>query len=232
MTIYYLPTSDPGKMQWLNNFSAKLPNYRAALSLQEEDLTQVKQWSENFGYMIGNIEGFRKYTKQITAYKNILRNGSKNSDPLGAMPPAPPTPQLPQEAVPDIFGRVQKLVQVIKNSKGYNDAIGKDLGIIGEATDKALHEMKVSLQVQMQAGQPNIKWKKAGMQGIHIYVDRGDGKGYQFLATDTQPDYLDTYPLPAAGQSAIWKYKAIYINHDEELGQMSDELLVTVSGKL
>jgi hypothetical protein len=63
-------------------------------------------------------------------------------------------------------------------------------------------------------------------------VDRGDGKGYIFLATDTHPDYLDTYPLPPAGQPAIWKYKAIYINHDEEQGQMSDELLVTVSGKL
>jgi hypothetical protein len=232
MTVFYLPTSDTGKMQWLNNFAAKLPNYREALSLLEEDLTNVKKWSENFAYIIGNIENIRQYTKQVTAYKNILRSGSKNNDPLGVMPPAPPTPQLPQEATPDIFGQVQKLVQVIKNSKAYNEAIGKDLGIIGEATDKALHEMKPSLQVQMQAGHPNIKWKKAGMQGIHIYVDRGDGKGYSFLATDTQPDYLDTYPLPAAGQSAIWKYKAIYIDHDEEQGQMSDELQVTVSGKL
>jgi hypothetical protein len=32
--------------------------------------------------------------------------------------------------------------------------------------------------------------------------------------------------------SAIWKYKAIYIKHYEEQGQMSDELMATVNGKL
>jgi uncharacterized protein with HEPN domain len=163
MTVYYLPTSDPGKMQWLNNFAAKLPNYREVLSLLEEDVTNVKKWSENFASIIGNIEIIRQYTQQVTAYKNIMRSGSKNNDPLGVMPPAPPTIQLPQGATPDIFGQVQKLVQVIKNSKGYNEAIGKDLGIIGEGTDKAPHEMKPILQVVMQAGHPNIKWKKAGM---------------------------------------------------------------------
>jgi hypothetical protein len=232
MTAFYLPTSDAGKMQWFNNFANKLPNYRETLQLPDDVLGDVQKGAENFGFMIGNIEGSREYTKQITAYKNIMRNGSKNNAPLGAMPPAPPTLKLPQPPVADIFGQAQKLVQVIKNHKAYNEAIGKDLGIIGEASAKAPHEMKPQLQVEMQAGRPNIKWKKAGMQGIHIYVDRGDGKGYSFLATDTQPDYLDTYPLPTSGQSAIWKYKAIYIDHDEEQGQMSDELSVTVSGKL
>lgn len=84
----------------------------------------------------------------------------------------------------------------------------------------------------MKAGQPNVKWKKNGMQGIHLYADRGDGKGYSFFVTDTHPDYLDSYPLPAAGQAALWKYKAIHIDNDEETGQISDELSVSVSGKL
>ena len=35
-------------------------------------------------------------------------------------------------------------------------------------------------------------------------------QGFVFLAIDTVPDYNDTAPLPPAGQSALWKYMAIY----------------------
>jgi hypothetical protein len=232
MANSYLPGTDTGRMQWLNNFAAKLPNYKDVLALTDATLNQYQDDAENFAYIIGGIESFRKYTKQATAFKNLMRSGSPKNDPLGAPPPAPETPVLPKPAVPDIFGRVTKTVQVIKNTEGYNEAIGKDLGIIGEETAKMQADMKPVLGYEMQAGQPNIKWKKQGMQGIHIYADRGDGKGYSFLATDTQPDYLDTYPLPATGQAVLWKYKAIYIDHDDETGQISDEMVVSVSGKL
>lgn len=231
MANSYFPRTDAGKMQWLNNFVAKLPNYKERLGLTDETLKEFSQDAENFAYMIGGIEKFRKFTAQITAQKNLLSNGSKNPNVIGAMPPAPPAPVLPHPLEANIFGRIGKLVQSIKGSKNYDVPMGKDLGIIGAETAKSLTEVKPVLAYQMKAGQPNIKWKKNGMQGIHLYVDRGEGKGYQFLATDTHPDYLDNYPLPAAGQAALWKYKAMYINHDEETGQMSDELSVGVSGK-
>ena len=51
------------------------------------------------------------------------------------------------------------------------------------------------------------------------WVDRGDGKGFGFLAVDTVPDYVDTAPIPPA--AATWKYKAIYRLHDEQVGQWS-----------
>jgi hypothetical protein len=232
MANNYLPGTDAGKMQWLNNFAAKLPNYKEALGIADATIKEYQDDAENFAYLIGGIENFRKYTKQVTAYKNLLRSGSPKNDLLGAPPPAPETPVLPKTAMADVFGRVVKTVRIIKSTKGYNEAIGKDLGVIGEEPAKMKTDMKPVLGYEMQAGQPNIKWKKQGMQGIHIYADRGDGKGYNFLATDTQPDYLDTHPLPATGQAALWKYKAIYIDHDEETGQMSDEMVVSVSGKL
>ena len=53
--------------------------------------------------------------------------------------------------------------------------------------------------------------------------------GRKFLAIDTQPNYLDNSPLPPVGTSAIWKYKAVYILHDEEVGEYSDEVSITVT---
>ena len=44
------------------------------------------------------------------------------------------------------------------------------------------------------------------------------------------PDYLDTAALPAAGTSAVWKYKAIYRLNDEQVGQWSDIASISVMG--
>jgi hypothetical protein len=57
----------------------------------------------------------------------------------------------------------------------------------------------------LDAGQVTIGWTKQGMDGVEIWVDRGDGKGFVFLAVDTVPDYTDTAAMPPAGQSALWK---------------------------
>jgi hypothetical protein len=61
-------------------------------------------------------------------------------------------------------------------------------------------------------------------------VDRGDGKSFVFLAVDTVPDYTDTAPMPAAGQSAFWNYKAIYLQGDDRVGQWSDAVSIPVAG--
>ena len=81
----------------------------------------------------------------------------------------------------------------------------------------------------IQAGQVVVGWTKQGMDGLEIHVDRGDGKGFVFLAIDTVPDYTDTAALPAAGQSALWKYKAIYLQGDSRVGQWSDVVSIPVA---
>jgi hypothetical protein len=44
------------------------------------------------------------------------------------------------------------------------------------------------------------------------------------------PDRTDTQPLPAAGQSALWKYKGHYIQADQRVGQRSDIVSIPVVG--
>jgi len=85
------------------------------------------------------------------------------------------------------------------------------------------------LTVTLQAAHPNVGWVKQGMDGLEILVDRGTGT-FAFLAFDTIPDYLDTAALPAPGASAVWKYKAIYRLGDEQVGQWSDEVRISVMG--
>jgi hypothetical protein len=77
---------------------------------------------------------------------------------------------------------------------------------------------------------PAIGWTKQGMDGVEIWVDHGDGKGFVFLAVDTVPDYTYTAAMPPAGQSALWKYKAIYLQDDDRVGQWSDVVSIPVAG--
>ena len=44
------------------------------------------------------------------------------------------------------------------------------------------------------------------------------------------PDYTDTAPLPAAGESALWRYRAIYRLGDERIGQWSNIAVTSVMG--
>lgn len=53
---------------------------------------------------------------------------------------------------------------------------------------------------------------------------------FVFLIIDTIPDYMYTAAMPADGQSALWKYKGIYLQSDARVGQWSDVVSIPVAG--
>ena len=52
------------------------------------------------------------------------------------------------------------------------------------------------------------------------------------MSLDTQPDYTDSFPLPAPDQNALWRYRTIYIKNDTTVGQWSDVAEVALKGQL
>jgi hypothetical protein len=223
---YYLPSDDAGRLSWLNNFSAKLPSYSTALGLTAGDVTSVTNDAAFFAYALNCQQQVAAYAQQWTTYKNAARDGS---DPaLGLAPVAPNLGIAPTVVAPGIISRVKAIVARIKVAPGYTDAIGQALQIIGTDQTVDVNSMKPVLTVELDAGQVVVGWTKQGMDGIEIQVDRG--AGFVFLAIDTIPDYTDTAAMPAAGQSALWKYKAIYLQADQRVGQWSDVVSIPVAG--
>ena len=82
--------------------------------------------------------------------------------------------------------------------------------------------------VRVSGGHTEVQWPKRGFTAIRIEVDRGTG-GFVYLATDTEPHYVDTVTL-APGTTALWKYRAIYMDGDEVFGQWSDVVSIAVTG--
>jgi hypothetical protein len=58
-------------------------------------------------------------------------------------------------------------------------------------------------------------WTKGNADAIEILVDRGESNNLIQLAINTEPNTPDNWLLPLAGTSARWRYKAIYLLHDE-----------------
>jgi hypothetical protein len=222
---YFLPADEPGKLKWLNNFAAKLPTYAATVGVTAAEVTQTTADDAYFAFVVGAQNQHSKTTRDWTAYKTALRSGNT----IGTMPTTPAL-GVPPTAVPaGIFSRVSALAARIKKHPAYTEAIGQDLGIIGAEQSVDPTTAKPILELTLQAGHPNVGWSKSGMDSLEIWVDRGTGV-FAFLTIDTVPDYLDTAALPAAGTSAVWKYKAIYRLNDEQVGQWSDVATIGVMG--
>ena len=223
---YFLPTDDAGKDTLLTNIAGKLAGYQNTLGLSAGDVSTTVADQAFFHYSLTSQNAVANYAQQWTAYKKAARDGTGTS--LGPLPVAPTLGTAPAAVAPGIFVRLRSLVVRIKAHPNYTDAIGQDLDIIGAVQTVDLATVKPVLKLKLEAGHPNVLWPKAGMGSLDIWVDRGSG--FVYLANDTEPDYLDTAALPAAGATALWKYKAIYRLHDEQVGLWSDVVSIAVGG--
>jgi len=221
---HYLPASDKDRAIWLTNFANKFSMLAAALGFLPAEVIWVNNDANMFIYLLNQIETFITAKEVRVNYKNLIRNGPLGS-PGGSAPLMPVVPAAPTTVAPGIFPRIAQLVQRIKNSTTYTEAMGHDLGIIGSEEASAQVIMKPTLKLVMKGGQVEVQWIKGDADALLIESDKGSGT-WQFLAVDTVPHYPDTTPITAP---SVWKYRAMYMVNDERVGLWSDVASITVS---
>jgi len=227
-TTYFMPSTDSGKADLLDHFSGAMPRYATLLDVSAVDMAALKADADAFRYALHAQTDVLAYSQHWTSYKNVLKDGGSGTADwpitLAFASPVPPA------VSPGVIARLAALAAHIKTHKNYTSAIGQDLWLIGSIQVLDTSTWKPILSIQNQAGHPIIVWSKGQASAIEIWVDRGDGHDFVLLTINTEPNTTDTTPLPAAGASALWKYKAIYHLHDELVGQWSDVISVSVSG--
>ncbi len=224
----YLPGTDTGKINWLNNLAAKLPGYAAKYGISAAEQADVAATAADWAYRCDWANKITNYKKGVVKWKIALRDGEKTAG-ITLTPPAPPVPGTPPPATaPGGFGRMADIVNRIKSHDSYVKADGINMGIEGPREDAPdLSEMKPRIkQKPGTAGHPRFSWKRGKMSGVNVYKDAGDGAGFQFYARRSQPRFEDQAALPEQG--AKWQYKFIYVLGDEEVGQFSDVVTVYV----
>jgi hypothetical protein len=220
----FMPSTDSGKADLLEHLTSTLPHYAALLEANNDDLVNLHADAVAFRYALKSLADMQAYAHHWTEFKNLLRDGGAGSADW-SVPPMLVEP-IPAAVSPGIIPRLSALVARLKTHKNYTSAIGLDLWLVGSTSVVDPNTWKPILTAQNKAGHPIIAWTKGAAAAIEIWVDRGDGAGFTFLTINTEPNTNDPHPLPS--NSALWKYKAIYRLHDEQVGQWSDVLSITV----
>ena len=101
------------------------------------------------------------------------------------------------------MARLRGLVKQIKVHTADNESIGAALGIEGqEQTGPDLSTLAPVPKLELSGGGVMIRWGwqrySQFLDTCELQVDRGAGAGWQVLAFDTTPNYLDTQPPPHA----------------------------------
>lgn len=226
---YYLESSEEKLAIQISNFASKIDSYTSTFGFTAAEAASIKADASYFAWTINNINKIDTYKKNWTAFKTILMKGEDNV--VSSTVPAPPNLDLqPAPVAPGLLKRFTTMVNRIKVHQAYTTAIGQNLGIEpAEVAPIAEAEAKPTLKLLQSGDKVLVKWTKARFSGI--LLEKDSGNGFVMLDKDFMPDYIDNTPMPAAGQIAIWKYRAIYLLRDEKAGQWSDEVSITVTGK-
>ena len=222
---YYLPKDDSGKAELLEHLANRLPAYAETLEISALDIAGLQADAEAFRDAIACTNAIQANARHWTAFKNFQRDGGVSVNPR---PHVPDLPAPAQDVAPGIVPRLTALVSRLKTARNYNEAIGRDLQIIGAEQTVDTGDWKPALDLGIKAGHPVIKWPKGDAEAIEIWADRGDDKGFILATTTTAPGFTDTAAKPSTG--AVWKYKAIYRLRDAQVGQWSDVVSIAVGG--
>jgi len=223
----YLEITDEKFSFQLSNFASKIDTYSTTFGFTAPEIASIKADALYYEWLVRNLIKISTFKKDWTSFKTIVRKGDTNV----INTTTPVFPQLDQEptmVAPGIQFRFTTMVNRIKSHQSYTVAIGQNLGIEFSATQKLdLDNAQPSLKAVMRAGKVNLDWKKGKYEGI--IIEKDSGAGFVTLDKDLHPNFIDNSAMPAQGESAIWKYRAMYLYSDEKVGMWSDIVTLTVA---
>jgi len=217
----------------LANLGTKLPGYSALLGLSAPELAALLADINWVIYLI------KDWLPSVRAFAPACTDATKEAqlgDGLVLMVlPVYTPPALPMGTAPTNTGALNRIftaVATLKKHPACTETVATDLGIIGsEMTGPDYATLAPPFKLNLIPTGVEVLWTWGGfgefLDMCEIQVDR-DGTGYKFLATDTTPGYLDTFPRPAV--LTKWKYRLIYRVGDDQVGQWSAEKSVAVGG--
>lgn len=191
----YYKLSDTAKPTWHENYAKKGEEHQATLGITGPKLAQMQADAQTVQTEINETEQLKQTYQARVSRKNATLSA--------------------------IEARTRADVNAIKTNSGYTEAIGLDLGIIGEeAGGTSLEDAKPEVTITMMPGRVRHDWLKKGFGGINVYRMRGSETEYKKIGTDTRSPFDDTDPNLVAGVPELRKYKYVYFIDDVEVGMV------------
>lgn len=235
---YFYPADFFERPEWHLNLAAKLQLYAAALTLPAAEVNEGVADNLYLAYGLGVwINNVREYAISCTSSLDTLARGTGGEAFVFQNCTAPALPTLPvgiTEVLPGALDRTFKLVKLIKTRPGYTEAIGLDMGIVGEEAPPPPPPGEVPpppLTVTAISGTANqnarVKFVKNGHEYVIVECSVNGG-AFAELGMSNKSPFIDARPLLVAGQAEVREYRARYYDNGAPSSGWSDVAKVTV----
>jgi len=229
MEYDWLPASDGQLILWFKHFRDACEKYAASLDLTADDLAQVDVDYKAFAYMLDQIQALRAELQTRIDFKNVLRDGPEGSS-LVQFPKGIILAEHPVPVRTGIIPRLARLVERIKESKGYNGDIGRELGIEPFGVDRIPVAPEHIVPVLVD-GMVRLDFSKSVWKGVTIESQRGNGaEGDQWtlLGTVYESPFVDARPLLEPGLAEARRYRLRFVDSASECNCWSPVVQVIV----
>jgi len=229
MDYDWLPASDGQLILWFKHFRDGCETYSGSLDLTAEDLMQVDADYKALAYMLDEIQALRAELQTRIDFKNVLRDGPEGST-LVQYPKGIILAEHPVAVRTGILPRLIRFVTKIKEAKGYNGEIGRELGIepLGVERIPSAPEHIVPVLVD---GMVRLDFTKSLWQGVMIESQRGNeaqGSQWELLGTVFESPFVDARPLLEPAIAEARRYRLRYVDAANECGAYSQVVQVIV----
>ena len=203
----FIPNSDDALKTWCTNFKTKIATAGAGVGLAPAQITGLQAKCDAINVRIDD-----KAAKKTAWQSSVANSNSGNAADVAD---------------------IRAAVASIKTNSGFSEGIGADLGIVGGGGgfDPNNYRAQINNATVTGPAQVTIKFSKASgnIDGVHVYSRLQGQENWKFLARDTVPPYVDTTPLAAPGKPEIREYRIRGVVNDEEIGDYSDTVQMTVT---
>ncbi len=227
----YFPSRIGDQVNWLDNYSVKLPIHGPTLGVASGDVTASVADAKWCNYVLGTwLSAVRNFSPSTTDAVDDVLTGSGGSAIVLPTFTAPALPSGVTAQLPGALTRIFALVATMKLAAAFTEAIGTDLGIIGaEETEKQVPKFTAEAEQGATCQCVRLRFFKYTHMGVYIESRRGPNGVWEFLAIDTESPYEDERPLLVAGQPEVREYRMRFWDKGTPNGDWTDVLKVTVS---
>lgn len=229
----WFPRTRSSQRAMFANIKDKVAGYETPLELKPAETARIILICETFLTVHDFVEQVRATAQGLTDWQNLIYDGEGDLKPGDPAPSAPvfQSVALPAGAFVGIFEEFKELVEDIKSSDGYTEAIGEDLMIVGEeSAGQDLGELAATLKnIQPMTGyRISLDGSLQGMKMIRVEYRAKGANVPQTASFDKLPAVMTIYPK-TAGEPETGHLRAFLLKNNEQVGQASPDYPVTLS---
>lgn len=225
---FWWPGVMSAQVSLMSNFRAKISGYATPLQMSTEEVAAAVALCDAF-IAAYNISEQSKATMQaMTQWRDLVFEGG----PVGTAAPNPPT--FPEgDDVTYTRGVVKQFIELrdrLLTAKGYTEAIGEDLQLIGPEINKvAPDQVQPELKAKTSAGYyVSLSGSMQGMDGMRVeYARKGGSFSTVAYLTNTPGGFTITPAV--AGEPETGQVRAVFMKKNADYGNYSASYSVTLS---